>query len=63
MLPKHTSNTNDTWFIDRLPPEVASTICSYLHRGSLDIANVRLVSTFWNNVATPSLLPTIRLKL
>ena len=63
MIPKHTTNINGPCFIDRLPPEVASTICSYLPDSTSDIANVRLVSPFWNNVATPSLLPTVHLTL
>ncbi|CAD6592581.1 MAG: hypothetical protein ASARMPREDX12_006257 [Alectoria sarmentosa] len=47
-------------FVDRLPPELADKVCSYLPRSS-DIANIRLVSRFWNNVATPRLLPTVHL--
>lgn len=53
---------DDSNFIDRLPPEVANTVCSFLP-SIPDIANVRLVSKFWTNVATPRLLPEVHLIL
>lgn len=62
MYPGNAPLTNGLNFIDRLPPEVADTVCSYLPRGS-DIANVRLVSRFWVNVATPRLVPRVHLIL
>lgn len=49
-------------FVERLPPELSDNVCSYLPRIS-DIVNIRLVSRFWNNVATPRLLPTVHLIL
>ena len=48
--------------IDRLPLEMADCVCSYLPEVS-DIAHVRLVSKFWNSVATPRLLPKVHLVL
>lgn len=41
-------------FIDRLPPEIADTVCSYLE--STDIASLRLTSRSWTDIATPWLL-------
>ena len=43
--------TGPTCYIQRLPPEIASLICHSIH--TRDVLNLRLVSTFWNNVATP----------
>lgn len=70
MNPEIAPSMDKSNYIDGLPSEVANKICSYLPkvsdfrdnlpRGS-DIANVRLVSRFWNNVATPRLLPSVRL--
>ncbi|KAM0806448.1 hypothetical protein BDR22DRAFT_884161 [Usnea florida] len=61
MLPKYISNINSPYFIAQLPSEVASPISSHLRAGTSDIANVRLIPTFWNNVTTPSLLPTVQM--
>lgn len=60
--PETAPDNNGPNFIDRLPPEIADTVCSHLPRGP-DIANIRLVSRFWSHVATPRLLPSVHLIL
>ena len=59
MPPIGMSRENLSNFIDRLPPEIADTVCSYLE--STDIASLRLTSQFWTNVATPWLLQEVHL--
>ena len=59
MPPTDVPGENLQNFIDRLPPEIADTLCSYL--GSTDIASLRLTSRFWTNIATPWLLPEAHL--
>lgn len=61
MHTKYTPTIDGPDFIGRIPPEVAHTICSYLPLGGPDIANLRLVSRFWTDVATPRLLPRVHL--
>lgn len=63
MHTKYTPTIDGPDFIGRLPPEVAHTICSYLPLGGPDIANLRLVSRFWTDVATPRFLPRVHLIL
>lgn len=55
MVLKHHSppNASSTCYIERLPPEVANLICYPIDEE--DVPNLRLVSKFWNNVATPFL--------
>lgn len=46
-------------FTGSLPPEIADIVCSKLE--TPDVANLRLVSSYWMNVATPWLLPEVHL--
>ena len=50
---------SSTCYIERIPPEIADLICYPLDEE--DIANLCLVSKFWNNVATPFLPGNVNL--
>ena len=51
------SDPQSVCYSDRLPPEIASLVCYHINKE--DVPNLRLVSNFWNNVATPFLLEDI----
>lgn len=51
--------SSSTCYIERLPPEIATLICHSIDKG--DVPNLRSVSKFWNNVATPFLPGNINL--
>lgn len=52
-------NSGSTCYIDRLPPEIASSIC--YHINDEDVPKLRLVSNFWNNIATTFLPKDVNL--
>lgn len=62
MNPEDMFVIDEPTFIDRLPPEIADTVCSFLPSRS-DIANVRLISRFWTDIATPRLFSVVHLIL
>ena len=61
MATKHYSlpNSNSTCYVDHVPPEIAGLICYFSKEE--DVPHLRLVSKFWNNVATPFLLSDVNL--
>lgn len=61
MILKHHSpaESSSTCYIERLPPEVAELICYSIDEK--DVPNLRLVSKFWNNIATRFLLGNVNL--
>ncbi len=61
MATKHYSlpDFNSTCYVDRVPPEIAGLICYFSKEE--DVPNLRLVSKFWNNIATPFLLRHVNL--
>ena len=50
MVLKH-RKCRSTCYIERLPPEIANLTCRSINHE--DVLNLRLVSKFWNSVATP----------